>query len=227
MNNTPGSTARGTLEAKIWGLSGWQVDQMTVDELMSHIDNYTLDAIAAATKGETEWFKPVALKVTDLPADELGRLEEQREAVRIAAMAAGRSDGYQQGWNEGVAQGRSERPAERRTAFFDSMTLTPGRAVQAPDGMLWLFLGAPEKVSLPDLTFATLPPRPVTRTVTVSGTSQLQADQRKCRTCREVKALEKFYRDAKGSQGRKTQCGDCDAAAKRERNARKAQKVSA
>ena len=224
MNETPGSTARGTLEAKIWRLTGWKLDQTTVEELMGAVDDYTLGMVSAAG-GETEWFKPVALKVTDLPSAELEKLDVQLQAARGAAMADGRSEGYQQGWNEGVAQGRSEAPVKPRATFPEGVT--PGRAIQAPDGMLWLFLGAPEKVSLPDLTSVTLPPRPSARTVTVSGTSQLQADQRKCRTCHEVKALEKFYRDAKGSQGRKTQCGDCDAAAKRERNARKAQKVSA
>ena len=225
MNETPGSTARGTLEARIWRLSGWKLDQTTVEELMGVVDDYTLDMVKAASGGETEWLKPVALKVTDLPTEELLKLETRCTNAHRDGQAIGRSDGYQQGWNEGVAQGRSERPAERPAMTLPS--IAPGRVFQAADGSLWLALGFAEKVSLPDLKSVTTSPRPSARTVTVSGTSQLQADQRKCRTCHEVKALDKFYRDAKGSQGRKTQCGDCDAAAKRERNARKAQKVSA
>lgn len=223
MNETPGSTARGTLEAKIWRLSGWKLDQATVEELMGAVDDYTLGMVSAAGSGETQWLKPVALKVTDLPSAELGRLDAQLEAERSDARAAGRSEGYQQGWNEGVAQGRTERPAEKPVAALPS--IAPGRAFQAPDGSLWLALGFAETVSLPTAAPIAPAPRPSARTVTVSGTSQLQADQRKCRTCHEVKALDKFYRDAKGSQGRKTQCGDCDAQAKRDRNARKAQKV--
>ena len=225
MNETPGSTARGSLEAKIWRLSGWKLDQTSVEELMGVIDDYTLGMVKAASGGETEWLKPVALRVSDLPSDELAKLNTQLEAARSDGMAAGRSEGYQQGWNEGVAQGRSEAPAKPRATFPQGVT--PGRTIQAPDGMLWLFLGASEKVSLPDLKSVTLPPRSSARTVTVSGTSQLQSGQRKCRTCHEVKPLEKFYRDSKGSEGRKTQCGVCDAAAKRERSERKAQKVSA
>jgi hypothetical protein len=215
---------RGILEAEIWRLTGWSLDQNRVEELMAAVDSYA----AKSADSDTPWLKPVVLRVTDLPAAELERLKAEREAACSEARIDGHRGGYQQGWNEGVAQGRSERPAQpRAVSFFDSLTLTPGRAVQAPDGMLWLFLGAPETVSLPDLRSVSPVSQSSTRTVTVSGTSQLQSDQRKCRTCREVKPLEKFYRDAKGSQGRKTQCGDCDAAAKRDRNARKAQKVPA
>lgn len=220
MNETPGSTARGSLEALIWRLTGWKLDQSTVEEMMGAVDDYTLNMVSAAGRGEAQWLKPVALKVTDLPSAELEKLDAQLEAARSDAMAAGRSEGYQQGWNEGVAQGRGEALPQTRSVL--PRGVAPGKVLQAGDGALWLALGMPE----PEVMKAyDVPARPSARTVTVSGTSQLQADQRKCRTCHEVKPLDKFYRDAKGSQGRKTQCGDCDAAAKRDRNARKAQKV--
>ena len=232
------SLTLGDIEKKLWRVSGWAADQEStedragVDEIMALIDQYVTqggggldpglharDVEAAKSLGYT--LGRAALTVEDLPEAERQRLE----ALRTAA----RSEGYTLGFNEGVSQDRAPvaQHAESSLHTLSGLAdgLTWGALVQAPDGAVWVYMGKPQQTAA-DVTAKEVKAQPVrqpvTRNISVQGTSQLTPGQRKCRVCQVIKDLEtEFYRDAKGNQGRKTQCKDCESTAKAERTARK------
>jgi len=230
------SLTLGDIEKKLWRVSGWTAnaesteDRAGVDEIMALVDQYTGqggggldpglhagDVEAARIGGYAEG--RAALTVEDLPEAERQRLE----ALRTAA----RSEGYTLGFNEGVSQDRApvrEEPATPPPGFIELPEGVTGALVQAPDGAVWGCVGTPQQVGAAMVAEAKEQPKrqPVTRKVSVQGTSQLTPGQRKCRVCQVIKDLEtEFYRDAKGNQGRKTQCKDCESTAKADRTARK------
>jgi hypothetical protein len=224
------SLTLGDIEKKLWRVSGWTAEQDGVDEVMVIVDEYVRqggggldpklhagDVEAAKAEGYTAG--RAALTVEDLPEAERQRLDALRSAAR--------SEGYTLGFNEGVSQDRAPVREEFPVAppgFVELPEGTTGALIQAPDGSVWGCMGTPQQVGAAMVAEAKAQPKraPVTRKVSVAGTSQLTPGQRKCRVCGEIKDLEtEFYRDAKGNQGRKTQCSKCESVAKAERKARK------
>lgn len=224
----------GDIEKEIWMTSSWRVEQDEVDRIMEKVNQYVAqggtgggvdpgyhaDQVAEAlTRGRDEGYSDGrrALTVEDLPEAERERLDELR--------AGARSEGYTLGYNEGMAkgQGMATPPAPTAPAL---PSYAPVGTLALVDGAVWQLLGVPVALDSP-AEKPPLPVRPVkravTREVSVQGTSQLRPDQRKCRLCQEIKDLEAdFYRDAKGNQGRKTICKDCEVVTREERNRRKA-----
>lgn|SRR5574341_355524 len=224
------SVKLGDIEKQLWLASGWQVEQDYVDQIMALVNRYVAqggggvaaefhaaEVTAALARGRDEGYSDGrrALTFEDLPEAERQRLEDLRTSAR--------QEGYTLGHNEGLSQGQAT--AKPSGPVFPSPAPT-GALVQV-DGAVWQFLGIPLVLGGAVTSKAPLPVRPareraVTRQVSVQGTSQLRPDQRKCRVCAEIKDLEAdFYRDAKGQQGRKTICKDCEVVTREERNRRK------
>ena len=228
----------GDIEKKLWFGSGWRAEQNEVDEILDLVRQYVAQGgggggvdpeyharqvADALARGRDEGYGDGrrALTVEDLPEAERQRLEDLRTVAR--------QEGYTLGHNEGLSQGQAA--AKPSGPVFPS-SIPTGTLVQL-GGMVWQLLGSP--ISLDDRVPAKppLPVRPVqqkatARQVSVQGTSQLRPDQRKCRVCGEIKALEAdFYRDAKGQQGRKTICKGCEVTTREDRAKRKAAEAQA
>jgi hypothetical protein len=228
----------GDIEKEIWLASSWQVEQDQVDRIMARVNQYVAqrgdgggvgvdfhnaEVAAALARGRDEGYGDGrrSLTVEDLPETEQQRLDDLRTSAR--------QEGYTLGHNEGLSQGQAT--AKPSGPVFPSPAPT-GALVQV-DGAVWQLLGVPlvlgDAVAAKEpLPVRPVPPRAGARQVSVQGTSQLRPDQRKCRVCGEIKSLEgDFYRDAKGQQGRKTICKDCEVVTKADRAKRKALEAQA
>lgn len=181
------SVDRNTIEKALWMQSAWQIDQREVDHLMGLVDQYVASAVPGAVT--VACAHPWPPSFVDIPQEVRDRIAEER--TRTVAEA------FEEGKRAGRAE-VAERPSERRTPLPEPPEA--GRAYQAADGGVWLFLG-------PALPMGWEP----------QDGEDKPGWTRQCRKCGALKGLDGgFSKDNKARGGYRTVCKECDAERKRQ-----------
>lgn len=213
------ATSELDVERALWIQSAWAIEQTDVDRIMSVVRAY-----AAETSGVPVGVSQDELKRQTHDAFEAGSQQGEQRAreAHDGELAAVSREMYDRGMTRG-RQEVAERPSERPNPLPEG--LTPGECWQAPDGAVWQFLGAPQRLAFGDRHRPVAPSIPQQRTATTAGA--VDTSTRACRVCGETKPLvEGFTRDKGGKDGRRNTCRSCEAAARIAKKQRDAAQVA-